>query len=76
MKLPIFGSLINLTVIQRRHEYYLAISRHEIFGVVMFLLFTDKRTGTDVGDIRNDRYHPGGGGAPMQNRTELRNSVF
>ena len=34
MKLEIFGSFINLTVIRCRHEEYLAISRHEIFGVM------------------------------------------
>ena len=40
MKLKIFGCFINFTVIWCQHELYLAISRHDILGVVMCLLET------------------------------------
>ena len=38
MKLKVYGIFINLTVIQCRNRYYLAISRHVIFGVMTSLV--------------------------------------
>ena len=43
MKLKIFGCFINSTVIRCQHEQCLAISRHEIFGVVTSLNSGGKR---------------------------------